>query len=179
MGALGVSLGTMVANLSANKRGWDDKVNIYGAHAARGQDIKDRLLHLVDEDTNAFNKIIDAVRMPKNTAAEKTARQAAMDAATEYAIEVPLQVMKTSLEAFDLLKDMAAEGNPNSVSDAGVGALACRAAVRGAALNVQINCAGYTNEKFVTKSLAAADRMMAKAAKQEDIVMKIVNKKIG
>jgi len=142
LGALGVSLGTMVANLSANKRGWDDRVTYYGEWAAKGQQIKDKLLYLVDEDTRAFTKIIEAVRLP-------------------------------------MLKAMAREGNPNSVSDAGVGALACRAAVRGAYLNVKINCADYANEKYIAKALLKAEKMLAKAEKEESIVMKIVTKKIG
>lgn len=179
LGALGISLGTMVANLSANKRGWDDKVAIYGEWASQGQEIKERLLYLVDEDTRAFTKIIDAVRLPKGTEAEKKERLEAMDAATEYAIEVPLQVMEVSLSAFVMLKAMAKDGNPNSVSDAGVGALACRAAVRGAYLNVKINCADYKNEKFVTKSLAKAEKMLIKAEKEEIAILKIVDKVIG
>lgn len=179
LGALGVSLGTMVANLSANKRGWDDRVTYYGEWAAKGQQIKDKLLYLVDEDTRAFTKIIEAVRLPKGTEAEKTTRSAAMATATEYAIEVPLQVMEVSLSAFVMLKAMAREGNPNSVSDAGVGALACRAAVRGAYLNVKINCADYANEKYIAKALLKAEKMLAKAEKEESIVMKIVTKKIG
>ena len=137
-----------------------------------------RLLFLVDEDTRAFNKIIDAVRLPKNTETEKAERTKAMAEATEYAIEVPLKVMSTALESFDLLKAMAKNGNPNSVSDAGVGALACRAAVRGAALNVKINCADYKNEKFVAKSLASAAKMLAKAEKEENLIMKVVENKI-
>ena len=179
LGALGVSLGTMVANLSANKRGWDDRVTYYGEWAAKGQQIKDKLLYLVDEDTRAFTKIIEAVRQPKGTEAEKTTRSVAMATATEYAIEVPLQVMEVSLSAFVMLKAMAREGNPNSVSDAGVGALACRAAVRGAYLNVKINCADYANEKYIAKALLKAEKMLAKAEKEESIVMKIVTKKIG
>jgi len=179
LGALGVSLGTMVANLSANKRGWDDKVQLYGDWAEQGQAINKRLLHLVDEDTRAFTKIIEAVRLPKGTAEERKQRQLAMDRATEYAIEVPLQVMETAASAFTMLKAMAREGNPNSVSDAGVGALACRAGIRGAYLNVKINCADYKNDKFVSKSLAKAEKLMKKAEKEETQILKIVDKVIG
>ena len=176
LGALGVSLGTMVANLSANKRGWDDRVPEFSAFASKGQDLKQRLLHLVDEDTLAFNKIMAAVRMPSGTEEERKDRTQAMNSATEYAIEIPLKVMHTASEAFPLLKSMASNGNPNSVSDAGVGALAVRAAVRGAALNVKINCAGYENTKFVEKSLKTAERLLTKAQKEEVSIMKIVEK---
>lgn len=176
IGALGVSLGTMVANLSANKRGWDDRVSEFSQYATEGQDLKRRLLHLVDEDTNAFNKIIAAVRMPKGTDLEKKTRSQAMADATEYAIEIPLRVMQTAMEAFPMLKAMAAKGNPNSVSDAGVGALACRAAVRGAGLNVKINCAGYQNIKYVEKSLKTASQLIAKSEKEEDAILKMVEK---
>jgi len=116
MGALGVSLGTMVANLSAGKRGWDDKIEFFSEMAEAGQALKDKLVHLVDEDTAAFNKIIDAVRMPKATDAEKKARAKAMSDATKYAINIPLEIMKTSLDAYSFLKVMAQKGNPNSVS---------------------------------------------------------------
>ncbi len=176
IGTLGVSLGIMVANLSANKRGWDDKVAYYSDYAVQGQDIKKRLLHLVDEDTLAFNKIIDAVRLPKGSTEEKRARGEAMDKATEYAIEIPLRVMATAMEAFELLKAMVKNGNPTSISDGGVGALACCTAVKGAYLNVKINCSGYGNEDFVKKSLTKAARLMAKAEKEEAIILKIVER---
>ena len=153
IGALGVSLGTMVANLSAHKRGWDDKIPFFSQMAEEGQRLKDRILYLVDEDTNAFNKIIDAVRMPKGSDTEKKARKTAMDNATKYAISIPYEIMETSFEAYNMLQKMAEDGNPNSVSDAGVGALACRAAVHGAFLNVKINCAGFDDEKYVKKNI--------------------------
>lgn len=179
MGAMGVSLGTMVANLSAQKKGWDDQVPFFSEMAEQGQALKDRLIHLVDEDTAAFNKIIDAVRMPKATEAEKKARTKAMDDATKYAINIPMQIMKTSNESYAFLKVMAQKGNPNSVSDAGVGALACRAAVHGAYLNVKINCAGFGDTKFVEKTVTAADKLLAKSDKSYDTIIKIVNKVIG
>ena len=139
LGALGASLGAMVANLSAHKRGWDDRVEYFSEHAETGQRIKDRLLQLVDEDTDAFNKIISASRLPKGTEEEKANRNKAIVAATKNAIETPLEVMKVSCDAYPFLKAMAQKGNPSSVSDAGVGALACKAAVHGAYLNVKIN----------------------------------------
>lgn len=179
MGALGVSLGTMVSNLSAGKRGWEDKIDFFSEMAETGQALKDKLLHLVDEDTAAFNKIIDAVRMPKNTDSEKKARTQSMNEATKYAINIPMEIMRTSLSSYDFLKVMAEKGNPNSVSDAGVGALACRAAVHGAYLNVKINCADFADEKFVSKTLKEANKMLIKSDKNCDNVIKIVDKVIG
>ena len=179
MGALGVSLGTMVSNLSAGKRGWEDKIDFFSEMAETGQALKDKLLHLVDEDTAAFNKIIDAVRMPKNTDSEKKARTQSMNEATKYAINIPMEIMRTSLSSYDFLKVMAEKGNPNSVSDAGVGALACRAAVHGAYLNVKINCADFADEKFVSKTLKEANKMLIKSDKNCDNIIKIVDKVIG
>lgn len=179
MGALGVSLGTMVANLSAGKRGWEDKISFFSAEAEKGQALKDKLVALVDEDTAAFNKIIDAVRMPKSNDEEKKARINAMNVATKNAINVPLQIMKTSLDSYTFLKTMATEGNPNSVSDAGVGALACRAAVHGAFLNVQINCVGFDDEKFVNKVMKEAEKVLTKSNNSCDAILKVVGKVIG
>ena len=179
MGALGVSLGTMVSNLSAGKRGWEDKLDFFSEMAETGQALKDKLLHLVDEDTASFNKIIDAVRMPKATDEEKKARSKAMDEATKYAINTPLEIMRTSLSSYDFLKVMASKGNPNSVSDAGVGALACRAAVHGAYLNVKINCVDFQDKKFVEKTLKEADKILAKSDKSCEAIIKIVDKVIG
>jgi len=179
IGALGVSLGTMVANLSAGKRGWDDKIPYFSDHAEQGQALKDKLLQLVDEDTAAFTKIIEAVRLPKVSADDKAARAIAMSDATKYAINVPLEIMKTSMQAYPFLKTMAKEGNPNSVSDAGVGALACRTAVHGAYLNVKINCADFDDHIFVEKVMKTADRLLAKSEKECSIIMKVVNKVIG
>lgn len=174
IGTLGVALGTMVANLSAHKRGWDDRVDYFSSVADRGQRILSSLLHLVDADTAAFNGIIDAVRMPKATDAERSARKVAMDQATEHAIEVPLQIMRVASEAFDINEEMAAKGNPNSVSDAGVGALACRAAVYGAYLNVLINCADYENKEYVDAVMAEADTMLKAAHEREASILSAV-----
>lgn len=179
MGALSAALGTMVANLSAHKRGYDDRWEEFSNTAETGQELMERLLHLVDEDTAAFNRIMDVFAMPKSTDAEKAARAEAMEAATLYATEVPLRTMETSAEAFALLKAMAGSGNPASVSDAGVGALAARAAVRGAFLNVKINAAGL-------KDRAKADELTARGAEIEKLaetaeaeILDIVNGKIG
>jgi len=178
VGALGVSLGTMVANLSAHKRGWDDKWEYFSDVAETGQDIKDRLLQLVDEDTKAFNEIISAIRMPKSSVAEKKARKNAMNDATKNAIEVPLQVMEQGLKSFPLLKLMANKGNPNSVSDAGVGALCAYTAVYGAYLNVRINCDGFGEEAYVTKTLKKAKALLGKAEKEKAAILKVVEKTI-
>jgi len=178
MGSLGVALGTMVANLSSHKRGWDHRCGEFSDWAEKGQSLLAELNFLVDEDTNAFNKIIDAVRLPKGTAEEKAARKAAMDDATRYAIEVPLRVMRTAAEAFPLLRAMAEVGNPNSVSDAGVGALAVRAAVRGAGLNVRINTSGFEDTAFVEKALAEAAQLTQHAEAQENEILALVEEKM-
>jgi len=148
MGALGASLGGMVANLSAGKRGWDDKLEYFSDWALKAQQLKDKLLSLVDEDTTAFNKVMDAFALPKEAAEDKTARRAAIEQATKYAAEVPLRVMETASKSYELLAEMAERGNPASVSDVGVGALATRACIEGAALNVRINLAQLKDEKF-------------------------------
>jgi glutamate formiminotransferase len=148
MGALGASLGGMVANLSAGKRGWDDKLEYFSDWAVKAQQLKDELLLLVDEDTAAFNKVMDAFALPKGAAEEKAARAAAIEQATKYTAEVPLKVMETALKSYELLAEMAQRGNPASVSDVGVGALATRACIEGAALNVRINLAQLKDEKF-------------------------------
>ena len=139
MGTLGVALGTMVANLSSHKRGWDDRWDFFSQWADNGQKILSKLLRLVDEDTAAFERIMAAMRLPKGSPEEKEARQQAMREATEYAIDVPLEVMRTAYAVFDLLDIMAKDGNPNSASDTGVGALCVRTAVQGAGMNVRIN----------------------------------------
>ncbi len=158
LGALGASLATMVANLSSHKRGWDDRWKLFSDWAEKGQKIKDQLLFMVDEDTNAFNKIMDAFGLPKKTDAEKLDRKEAIEAASKYAIEVPFKVMTLSLESMELIEAMAEQGNPNSVSDAGVGAICAKAAVNGAFLNVKINAAGIDDRAF-------ADQMVQKGAK--------------
>ena len=178
LGSLGAALGTMVANLSSHKRGWDKRWEEFSLVAEEGQKLKDKLLHLVDADTAAFNGIIDAVRMPKATSAEKKLRQEAMDAATKNAIEVPLDVMKTSNACFPLLMQMAETGNPNSVSDAGVGALCCKAAVHGAYLNVKINCKDLDDSKYVDKILKEAAKILSHAENEEKEILKIVEQKL-
>src|SRR3982075_4324661 len=147
MGALGVSLGGMVANLSAGKRGWDDKLQYFSDWAVKAQQLKDELLFLVDEDTAAFNKVMEAFALPKESAEEKAARSAAIQSANKYAAEIPLRVMETASKAYQLLAEMAEQGNPASISDVGVGLLAVRACIDGAALNVRINLAGMKDEK--------------------------------
>ncbi|MFZ1579510.1 MAG: glutamate formimidoyltransferase [Saprospiraceae bacterium] len=179
VGALGISLGTMVANLSSHKVGWDDKVDYFSDIADEGQKLKDTLLDLVDADTHAFNKIMDAIRMPKASDEEKVARKVAMHAATVGAIEVPLKVMNVSLDSMNILKEMAENGNPNSVSDAGVGALCARTAVEGAALNVKINCSGFDDKAYVADALAQADNMLQRAKKMEREIIEIVEKLVG
>lgn len=178
-GALGVSLATMVANLSSHKKGWDSRWKEFSDWADKGQKIKDELLKLVDEDTHAFNKIMDAFGLPKSTDAEKAARTAAIQAATKYAIEVPFRVMELSLQSFEVIKAMAETGNPNSVSDAGVGALCARAAVYGAYLNVKINAASYTDKKYTARKLKKAKELLDKAKETERKVLGIVERKIG
>src|SRR5262249_43463453 len=148
MGALGASLGGMVANVSAGKRGWDDKLEYFSNWAVKAQKPKDELLSLVDEDTAAFNKVMHAFALPKESAEEKAARVAAIEQATKYAAEVPLKVMETASKSYELLAEMSESGNPASVSDVGVGALATRACIEGAALNVRINLAQMKDEKF-------------------------------
>src|SRR5213595_2987113 len=150
MGALGASLGGMVANLSAGKRGWDDKLEYFSQWAVKAQQLKDELLRLVDEDTVAFNKVMAAFALPKQSVEEKAARTAAVESATKYAAEIPLKVMETAAKSYELLSEMADKGNPASVSDVGVGALATRACIEGAALNVRINLASLKDEKFKT-----------------------------
>jgi glutamate formiminotransferase/formiminotetrahydrofolate cyclodeaminase len=176
--ALGISLGTMVANLSAHKRGWDDRWAEFSAWAVKGQALKNQLLAMVDEDTNSFNAIIDAMRLPKGTEAEITARKAAIQTATKYAIEVPFKVMELSLATFEPIKAMAEVGNPNSITDAGVGALCARAAVRGAFMNVRVNVSGLDDKDFVNEILAKGKAVEAKAAALEAEVMEIVDGKI-
>lgn len=179
MGALGVALGTMVANLSSHKAGWDDRWEEFSDWAERGQALMSELLHLVDEDTAAFNRIMGVFAMPKSTDEEKAARSAALQAATLYATQVPLRTMKTASEAFAIVKAMAETGNPNSVSDAGVGALALRSAVLGACLNVKINAAGLKDRVTAEALVAEADLLAAEAVCREKEVLETVEQKIG
>jgi len=174
VGALGVSLGTMVANLSSHKRGWEDKWKYYSDWAAKGQVYKDELLRLVDEDTNAFNKIMDAFGLPKKTDADKAARKAAIAEATKGATMVPFKVMETSLNSMEVMLEMAKTGLPASISDAGVGVLCARAAVRGAYLNVKINTKDFEDQAFVTDILAKAEAVAQKAEAMEVEIMTLV-----
>lgn len=178
MGALGAALSTMVANLSAHKPGWDDRWKEFSDYAERGHALMTRLLALVDEDTAAFNKIMAVFSMPKSTPEEKAARAEALETATLYATEVPLRTMEASYEVFDYAEAMAREGNPASVSDAAVGALAARAAVVGALLNVRINAAGLKNRENAEKLLARADEIDKKSEARVATVLEIANSKI-
>jgi len=178
MGALGAALGTMVANLSSHKAGWDDRWEEFSDWADRGQVLLAELLHLVDEDTEAFNRIMAVFAMPKSTDEEKAARSAALQEATLYATEVPLRTMKAAVRVFPLVRAMAETGNPNSVSDAGVGALAARSAVLGACLNVKINAAGLKDRERAGALVAEAESIAADAVRLETEVLAIVEEKI-
>ncbi len=179
MGALGAALACMVANLSAGKRGWESRWKEFSDWAEEAQQLMKELLALVDEDTAAFNRLMGAMRMPKSSPEQIEERDAAMEAATLYAGEVPLRTMKTAVKAFPLLRRMAEEGNPNSVSDAGVGALAARSAVLGAQLNVKINASGLKNRDDAARLLAEAEAVAADAIKAEEDILNIVNGKIN
>lgn len=179
MGALAAALGTMVANLSAHKRGWDDRWKEFSDWAERGQDVMERLLRLVDEDTEAFAKIMDVFSMPKGTEEEKAARAEAMEKATLYASRVPLKTMQTAMEAMPVALAMARIGNPASASDAGVGTIAALAAVRGAHLNVRINAAGLKDRALASELTDEAARIEAEAVAAEAEVLAEVNKNIG
>ncbi len=178
MGALGAALGTMVANLSAHKSGWDERWKEFSDAADSGQALMQRLLSLVDEDTAAFNRIKAAMSLPKGTDSEKEQRAAAIEAATLYASQVPLKTARAAAEAFPLLRAMASDGNPASVTDAGVGALAARAAVRGAALNVRINAAGLADRAAADELIASARALEAEAAAAEEEILRVVDSKI-
>ena len=178
VGALGAALGTMVANLSAGKKGWEKQIGYFSDFADKGQAIKDKLLYLVDEDTRAFNAIITAVRMPKATDEEKQMRKNAMHEATRYAIQIPLEVMKTAFDAFDLVDAMVKKGNVNSISDAGVGGLCLKTAIYGAYLNVKINCAGFDDENYVRTVNEEAENILEEAIKKEKAIVKAVEKSI-
>ena len=179
MGALAAALGAMVANLSAHKRGWDDRWKEFSDQAVKGQDIMERLLKLVDEDTAAFAKIMNVFSMPRGTEEEKAARAEAMEKATLYATQIPLRTMQTALEAMPLALEMARKGNPASASDAGVGAIAALAAVKGAQLNVRINAAGLKDRAMADSLTAEAEKIAKEAAEKEAEILSEVNKNIG
>jgi glutamate formiminotransferase/formiminotetrahydrofolate cyclodeaminase len=174
MGSLGISLATMVANLSSHKRAWDDRWKEFSAWAEKGQKIKDELLYLVDEDTRAFNKIMEAFSLPKSSEQEVKFRSEAIQNATKYATEVPLKTMILVSSSFPIIKAMAEIGNPNSISDAGVGALCARSAVIGAYMNVRINAAELKDEVFKKEILAKAEKIKNDAIKEEEAILKIV-----
>ncbi|MCK6535977.1 MAG: glutamate formimidoyltransferase [Polyangiaceae bacterium] len=178
LGALGAALATMVANLSSHKRGWDARWKEFSDWAEKGKAYHVELLRLVDEDTRAFNRVMDAFGLPKGSAEEKAERKRAIQAATRYAAEVPLLVMKSALASMDVIRAMAEIGNPSSVSDAGVGALCARSAVMGAHLNVKINCAGLEDKAFVAEIQATAAELEARAVAQEGEILALVTSKI-
>jgi len=178
VGALGISLGTMVANLSAHKRSWDHRWEEFSEWAERGQLLKNALLQLVDEDTKAFNGILIAFRLPKGTEQEKLARQEAIQAATRQAIDIPFQVVKLAYQSFETIKAMAETGNPNSVTDAGVGALCARAAVRGAFLNVKVNVADLKDKDYVAEVISKGEEYLRLAEEREKEVMELVDRQL-
>lgn len=178
VGALGVSLATMVANLSSHKRGWDDKISTFSEWADKGQRLKDELLHMVDEDTEAFNRIMQAFGLPKGNEEEKQARKQAIQDATKYAIETPLRVMELALESMDVIEAMVKTGNPNSITDAGVGALCARTAILGAHMNVLINASGLKDQDFLDKVLPKAEGIAEEAIKKEKEIIDHVRQAI-
>ena len=179
VGSLGISLATMVANLSSHKKGWDNRWEEFSNQAETGQQLKNELLQLVDADTAAFNNILQAFALQKNTEEEKIIRHKAIQEVTKYAIEIPFKVMQASYASMEIIKAMAETGNPNSVSDAGVGALCARTAVMGAYMNVRINAAGYDNKVFVKEMVARGNQLQNDAIALEADILKIVNEKIG
>ena len=179
VGALGVSLATMVANLSSHKKGWDERWEEFSNWAEKGEVLKNELVRLVDADTKAFNQIMLAFGLPKVTDEEKAARTKAIQEATKFAIEIPFKVMQIACESMEVIKAMADIGNPNSVSDAGVGALCARSAVMGAFMNVRINAAGYDDKAFVTDILNRGREIEHNAIALETEILKIVDGKIG
>lgn len=179
MGALGAALGTMVANLSAHKPGWDEKWEGFSNYAIQGQKVKEDLIWLVDEDTNSYNLIINAMGLPKGTPEEKAIRKEAIEQATKYAIEIPFRTLKRSYDVFDLCEAMIIQGNPNSVTDAAVGVLCARAAVIGSYLNVKINAAGLDDKAYATDIVARATEYVGKAKERETALIQKVEEMIG
>lgn len=178
-GALGASLAAMVANLSAAKRGWEEQTAYFSDRADKCQQLKDALIFKVDEDTRAFDGIMHAFALPKQTEKDKIARSAAIQAATKTAIDVPLQTMRLAAQTFPLVHAMAEKGNPNSITDAAVGALCARAAVYGAWLNVKVNLQGVKDKDFAAASLGEADAILAQALEQEQAILALVNQRLG
>ena len=178
VGSMGAALGTMVANLSAHKRGWDDRWEEFSNWAEKGKYYHSALLNCVDEDTDAFNQIMAAFGLPKSSEQEKTERKNAIQAATKNAIEIPLKVMQLAHDSLEVMKAMAEIGNPNSVSDAGVGALCARTAVEGAYLNVKINAAGFSDTNYLEEVLSRAEELANSSKEREIAILKIVHEKI-
>ena len=178
VGALGISLGAMVANISANKKGWENKIAFMSEYAEQAQSLKEKLLRKVDEDTLAFKKIMDSFALPKNTDIEKQNRLLAIQNATKNAILVPFDVMKLCYESMELIKVMVKEGNPNSITDGGVGALCARTGVIGAFLNVKVNCKDLNDKEFVKNILEEAENIANLAKEKENEIIEIVNQKI-
>lgn len=178
VGALGVALGTMVANLSAHKAGWDNRWEEFSNWAVKGQQYKKKLLFLVDEDTNSFNKIMEAFRLPKNTAEEKALRAEAVEKATQYATEIPFQVMETSYQSMEVMKAMVEMGLPSSISDAGVGALCARTAVLGAYFNVRINAKDLKDHHFTQDILEKSRAIYEKTLALEAEIIAYIDHKI-
>ena len=177
--ALGVSLGTMVANISSHKRGWDERWEEFSKWAEKGQAIKNELLYLVDEDTRSFNKIMEAFGLPKKSDEEKKARKQAIEDATKYAIQIPFRVMQKAYESMEVLEQMVEKGNPNSVTDAGVGALCARTAVIGAFMNVKINAEGLEDKAFFEDIYKQGLEIETAAIKKEAEIIKMVEEKIS
>jgi len=178
MGALGVALGTMVANLSAHKRGWDERWKEFSDWAEKGKTIQNSLLHLVDEDTSAFKRIIEAFALPKKSEDEKQARNVAIQETTKNATMVPFKVMETAFSGFELIREMVEKGNPNSITDAGVGALALRSCIKGAFLNVKINASGLHDKRFAETIITRGEDIEEKAVASEEEILIIINGKI-
>lgn len=176
--SLGASLGTMVANLSSHKKGWDEQIETFSQWAEKGQQLKDELLKLVDEDTNAFTKIMNAFSLPKNTDEEKKARTNAIQEATLYATEIPLLTMKKSFECYSLIREMVNIGNPNSLSDAAVGGLCIRAAIYGAYLNVKINAGGLKDKAKAEAMVTEAKEILARSNQEEADIIRITEEKM-
>ena len=179
IGSLGVALGTMVANLSSHKKGWDERWEEFSNWAEQGEQYKNELLRLVDADTHAFNQIMNAFALPKSNDEEKAARNKAIQDATKHAIEIPFKVMEAAYASMEMIKAMATTGNPNSVSDAGVGALCARSAVMGAFLNVRINAAGYDDKAYVNDIISRGTELQNNAIAKEAEILEVVNGKIG
>ena len=178
-GSLGAALSTMVANLSANKRGWDDRWEEFSNWADKGQTFQSKLLALVDADTAAFNGIMDAYGMPKTSDSQKAERSAAIQAATKHAIEIPMQVAEIAYEAMDVAQAMAQIGNPNSITDSGVGAMCLRSAVMGAVLNARVNAADLEDLKYVSKVLARCEELVSNSQKKEAEILSRVDEQLG